>query len=97
MVTVQQDLLAQYEKAKELVSGIEQAWIAEGKPLLTEGGATGSAIVPHPLVKMLAEARRDVDRFAKPLQTKHRGPAPRAVVASVEAPSASRLKAVKSA
>ena len=95
-MSVQDDLAAQYEAAKELVAGIEAAWVAEGKPLLTEGGATGSAIVPHPLVKMLAEARRDVDRFARALQTKHRGPVPKAVVtARIGKSPAAKLRVAK--
>lgn len=96
---IQQDLFDQYEAAKELVQGIENAWIEAGRPLLTEGGATGSAIVPHPLVKMLAEARRDVDRFARALVARHRGPEAKAVVRAGmgRAPSSARLKAVKSA
>lgn len=91
--------MAQYEASKELVAGIEAAWVEAGRPLLTEGGATGSAIVPHPLVKMLAESRRDVDRFARALVSRHRGPVPKAVVTARigKAPSSAKLKAVKSA
>lgn len=93
-----EDVLAQFEASKELVAALEEAWADEGHPLLTEGGATGKALVPHPLVKMLAEARRDVARYARQLGPKaSRGPAPAAVVRAKigKAPSSKRrLKAV---
>ena len=97
--SVQDDLVAQYEAAKELAFAIEAAWVREGSPLTTEGGATGRAVVTHPLVTLLQIARRDVERFAKPLAGRNRGPEPKSVVQARmgKAPSSSKLKAVKSA
>jgi hypothetical protein len=56
-----------YARAVDLVDRLEVEWEKIGFPLLTLGGATGAADVPHPVVKMLAEARRDVLRFGQAL------------------------------
>ena len=50
------DAETRYELAKDLADRVREQWDAEGCPLTTEGGATGRATVPHPLVKMLSEA-----------------------------------------
>ena len=76
------DAQARYERARELAAAIRAEWEQLGCPLLGEGGATGRALVPHPLVKMLAEAERDADRFGRVLKKSHSGPAPAAVVSA---------------
>lgn len=83
-----------HAQAVDLVGRIEAEWESLGRPLTTEGGATGRALVPHPLVKMLQEARRDVDRFARALRRRHSGPVPSAVPGIVPSPAA-KLRAVK--
>jgi hypothetical protein len=83
-----------YERATDIAAGIRVEWEALGSPLLTEGGATGRALVPHPLVKMLAEAERDADRFARVLRKTHAGPAQTAVPRLGKSP-AQKLRAVK--
>jgi hypothetical protein len=36
-----------------------------GYPLMAQGGATGKAIVTHPLVLLLQNAERDAQRFSR--------------------------------
>lgn len=91
----QGDALELWRSAVELVCQIEAEWDRLGRPLTTEGGATGRAMVPHPLVRMLQEARRDVDRFGRAAKAHaHRGPVPSAVPGIVASPAA-KLRAVK--
>lgn len=98
-MSVQDDLVRNYEGAKQLVEALEAEWIALDRPLVRhDGGATGRSMVEHPLVKMLQVARRDVDRLAKGVASAERGrPQVAKVQASVGAsPSAQRrLKVAK--
>src|SRR5437868_330857 len=48
-------------------------WRRLGEPLLGEGGATGRAVVPHPLMRMLSEADQLCDRLEKSLGLRGRG------------------------
>ncbi len=90
------DAEIRYELARDMADRVRQQWDAEGCPLTTSGGATGRAVVPHPLVKMLSEALSLADRLERALKRGHRGPAPSAVVASdVGVSPAARLRAVK--
>jgi hypothetical protein len=82
-----------FDDAVALVVAIEAEWDSLGRPLTAEGGATGRALVPHPLVKMLQEARRDVDRFRAALGKRHAGPEPVAVPGIRKSRSA-KLRAV---
>jgi hypothetical protein len=94
--SVSQDAQERYRRAVELAAAIRVEWEELGCPLTTEGGATGRAVVPHPLVKMMAEADRDADRFARPLKKAHDGPAPRAVVqAKIGKSPRQKLRAVR--
>ena len=87
---------ARYRRAGELVEKIRARWMEEGEPLTTQGGATGRALVPHPLVKMLAEAERDADRYSRALMRRHPGPDPvAAVTAEVGLSPAAELRAVR--
>lgn len=48
-------------------------WVELGEPLLAEGGATGKALVPHPLVRMLSEADQLCDRLGKTVRVRDVG------------------------
>jgi hypothetical protein len=90
------DAEIRYEAAQDMSARIREEWDRLGCPLTTEGGATGRAVVPHPLVKMLAEAERDCDRFERAIKASHRGPAPSAVVAAdIGVSPAAKLRAVR--
>ena len=90
------DAETRYELAKDLADRVREQWDAEGCPLTTEGGATGRATVPHPLVKMLSEALSLADRLERALKRTHRGPVPSAVVAEdVGRSPAAKLRAVR--
>ncbi|MFN0092909.1 MAG: P27 family phage terminase small subunit [Acidimicrobiales bacterium] len=55
-----------YVRAMEDVERFRQVWDEVGRPVTTEGGATGSAVVPHPLVGMIETAeRRASDTLAR--------------------------------
>lgn len=84
-----------YAEAQKLVESARKQWYAEGCPLTTEGGATGRAVVPHPLVKMLSEALSLADRLERALKKSHRGPAPSAVEDGETLKPAGKLRAVR--
>jgi phage terminase small subunit len=64
---VLQDALDRYVFSVDVVDRLRKRWEADGRPLLGEGGATGQAVVPHPLIAMIANAERDAARFAATL------------------------------
>jgi hypothetical protein len=84
------DAELRYLEAVERRGAIQEAWQAEGAPLLATG-STGQ-LVEHPLVKMLREHDLLVDRLAAAARVRHRGPVPSAVV---KPSPAARLRAVK--
>lgn len=49
------DAVVRYAAAVELSGAIERAWVEAGRPVIEFGGATGKAVVAHPL---LGELRR---------------------------------------
>src|SRR3954447_23201008 len=55
---------------RELLVGL---WEELGRPMLGEGGATGRATVPHPLIAMLREADALCDRLASSLKAAQHG------------------------
>lgn len=91
---VEADAVARYVAAQALVAKLEAEWASAGEPVMAVGGATGRAPVPHPLVKMIQDARRDCDRFARALSKAHAGPAPSAVISSLGESPAARLRSV---
>lgn len=62
-----QDALDRYVLAVDLVERLRKAWEDDGRPVMAEGGATGRALVPHPLIAMIANAERDAARFSAAL------------------------------
>ena len=61
---VQADPRDRYARACELAECIRAEWEALGCPLTAEGGATGKAVVTHPLVLLLQNPERDPQRFS---------------------------------
>jgi hypothetical protein len=64
MSDAREDAVERYERAVELVQRIRAEWAKLGCPLTAEGGATGRAVVTHPLVLLLQNAERDAQRFS---------------------------------
>jgi hypothetical protein len=58
----------------ELVEHIRSEWESLGCPLTAEGGATGRAVVTHPLVLLLQNAERDAQRFSHEVAVQSRKP-----------------------
>lgn len=56
-----------YARAVDFADRVQRQHKQEGYPTLAQGGATGSAVVPHPLVRIVAEAERDAARFGAAL------------------------------
>ena len=65
---VRVDSLERYGRAVERAEMLICEWVTAGRPLITLGGATGKAEVPHPLVRMIQDAEALADRFAKSLR-----------------------------
>jgi hypothetical protein len=59
-----EDAVERYACAVELVGRIRAEWAKLGCPLTAEGGATGRAVVTHPLLLLLHNAERDEQRFS---------------------------------
>lgn len=51
--------IERYAAAVAAVASLQAHWEHEGRPVMTLGGATGSAEVPHPLPAQIALARRE--------------------------------------
>jgi hypothetical protein len=56
-----------YAAAVGIVASLEAHWDHEGRPVMTLGGATGSAAVPHPLPAQIALARREAAQLGAQL------------------------------
>jgi hypothetical protein len=80
-----------YREAVARRDAIQEAWEAEGAPLLTTG-STGQ-LVEHPYVKMLRDHDLLVDRLGATVKKRHRGPDPSGVVKPSPA-ARKRLRAV---
>lgn len=61
------DAEARYRAAVARRAQIEREWGELGSPTTALGGATGRALVPHPMVRMLQEADTLCDRLAQAL------------------------------
>jgi hypothetical protein len=82
-----------YAEAMHRWTAIKAEWEAAGSPMLAKGSM--GQLREHPLVKMLREHEVVVMRLAAPLQVRHRGPQPSAVLArSVPKSRGAGLRAV---
>jgi hypothetical protein len=69
-----EDACRRYERAVDLVERVRSEWEGLGHPLTAEGGATGKAVVTHPLVLLLQNAERDAQRFSHEAAVQSRRP-----------------------
>lgn len=72
MRDVREDAVERYSNAVELAKRIRAEWAKLGCPLTTEGGATGKAVVTHPLVTLLLNVERDAQRFSHEVAVRSR-------------------------
>lgn len=56
-----------FARAVDTADRLNREWAKKKRPLLAKGGATGKADVPHPLIRMIAEAERDAAKFGSML------------------------------
>ncbi len=75
-----EDAMAAYEAAVERAEILRKEWDDLGRPVMAQGGATGRAPVPHPLIRAIQEAEVIAHKLREPLLKKHAGPEPSAVV-----------------
>ena len=59
--------LERYVRAADLAGLLRQEWETAGRPATSTGGATGKALVAHPLVKMIAEAEAEAAKLYEQL------------------------------
>ena len=59
--------VAEYALSIHRVDRLRKAWREAGEPAVTTGGATGLAIVPHPLVGMIGQAEKQTHELASSL------------------------------
>jgi len=59
--------LERYARAADLAGMLREEWTKSGRPATSTGGATGKALVPHPLVKMMAEAEQEAAKLYEQL------------------------------
>jgi hypothetical protein len=93
---VEADAFARYCAAVELVDGVRDAWVAEGRPLTVEW--PNGSVSEAPLLKLLRAAERDCERFARAIPKPERRPGrkPVAVIeATVGRSPAQTLRAVR--
>jgi hypothetical protein len=91
VVEAERDEFEAYEYAMVVVRGLREAWEALGCPATAEGGATGRALVPHPLLREMREQEKVLLSLRGELKKRHRGPSPSAVM---HAPASQRLRKV---
>ncbi len=72
-MSVHSDAAERYAAACDRRELLERTWVELGRPVLGEGGATGRAVVPHPLIAMLREADASCDRLSNALKVAQKG------------------------
>lgn len=58
-------LIDRYARAEADVEGLRAEWDKFKRNPLAEGGATGKALAPHPLVKQIQEAEKQAAQFGE--------------------------------
>lgn len=61
------DAVERYAFAVDMVARLRAEWAAAGRPIISQGGATGRATVEHPLIGAIARAERDAASFGSKL------------------------------
>jgi len=88
---VERDALERYWRAVELAGGVRVAWEADGRELTVRW--PNGTVSEAPLLKLLREAERDCERFARAIPKPERRPG-RKPVAVLEPSPARRLQQV---
>jgi hypothetical protein len=60
------DAVLRFARAVDMADFVRADWVDRGRPLMYEH--TNGALVPHPLVKLLAEAEKDAARAGRALK-----------------------------
>lgn len=60
------DAVVRFARAVQMVEKVRREWIAKGEPLLFEH--SNKSLVPHPLVKLLAESEKEAARAGRALK-----------------------------
>jgi hypothetical protein len=60
------DAVLRFARAVDMADFVRADWVDRGRPLMYEH--TNGAIVPHPLVKLLAESEKDAARAGRALK-----------------------------
>ncbi len=82
-LTPQEDAEKAYAEANDRAKRLRAEWKRQGRPMMSEGGATGRAPVMHPLLKAMNEAETIAQRLRQDVMgRKHRGPEPSAVIST---------------
>jgi len=89
------DAVEAYEAAVKRVRMLRAEWARLGEPLTAEGGATGRALVTHPILREIREEEKLADRLRQGLLVKRMGRPPEAVVEPKLGRAPSQLRAVK--
>jgi hypothetical protein len=77
--------------AEDRAVEVRAAWRLEGAPMTTLGGATGRAVVAHPLLEAVERAERHAARLREVVRKQHRGPSPSAAL-GITSSASSRLR-----
>ena len=80
--------------AEDRAVDVRAARRLEGAPMTTLGGATGRAVVAHPLLAEMEKAEKHAARLREVVRTRHRGPDPRGVlgIGAIGASRSSQLR-----
>jgi len=60
------DAVVRFARAVQMVEKVRREWIAAGEPLLFEH--SNHSLVPHPLVKLLADSEKEAARAGRALK-----------------------------
>lgn len=72
-MSVHSDAADRYADSVARRALLVETWESLERPVLGKGGATGQAMVPHPLIAMMREADALCDRLSKSLKSAQRG------------------------
>jgi hypothetical protein len=60
------DAVLRFARAIDMVEEVRAEWVSSGRPKLFTH--SNGAVVPHPLVKLLAESEKDAARYGRALK-----------------------------
>lgn len=89
-----EDAVARYERQVAMVEMLRKEWRDLGEPLTAEGGATGRAIVVHPLVVAIQDAEMRAARLRRETFDKRKPGKPVGANAAPDRQPKAKLRAV---